>query len=133
VDGTRRTQFFCLLELSQKVNDMLDVLDTKHLECTNEGHNKFWKAVLGRETTAPVIDGSKPWVVSVTWGKIGTQGENKVVKRFTTLSAAHSYLRGRVKDKLQKGYVYIHKKEPSTATEKPSVTYAENTYEWDIL
>lgn len=110
----------------------VEVFERHRLTCTTDGHNKFWVGVLGRDLSTPIIEGSKPWVVSLTWGRIGTEGQTPEFKRFTTLSTATTYLRARVKDKLQKGYVVDNTK-PVQEPKAPPASYVENTYEWDIL
>jgi predicted DNA-binding WGR domain protein len=115
----------------------VDVVEKHELICTVDGHNKYWSGTFGVIKNAKGL--SKPFVVALNWGKIGNTKQVPDLKRFTSHSTAESYLRGRIKDKRNKGYVNA-----TAATDSPAgagaplsavfaASYNENVYEWDIL
>lgn len=73
------------------------------LENTQNGHSKWWEAVVREDPSSVSVTG-EAWVVESFWGKIGLAGD-KTLNRFYTKTNAVHYVEGRVKDKLRKGYV----------------------------
>jgi predicted DNA-binding WGR domain protein len=119
------------------VEHTVDVMRTENLICTTEKHNKFWRGILGKHT-AVTRNVTKPYVVVLRWGRVGTVGNGPAFKKFTNLPAAESYLLGRLKDKYNKGYVVsnqsIPHKAPNTiAPVVPVSSYKTNVYEWDLF
>ncbi len=81
------------------------------LECTDDGHAKFWEATL--EGVA----------LHVRWGKIGTDGQRKS-HTFASADAAKSERDKLVREKTRKGYVLVagdapDSRAPEAPTEEP--------------
>lgn len=109
----------------------VDVVEKHELVCTVGGHNKYWSGTFGT-----LKNGPKPFVVALNWGKIGSTKQVPDIKRFTNHSTAESYLRGRIKDKRNKGYVNASAASVPAGAPLSSVfetSYHESVYEWDIL
>lgn len=119
------------------VEHTVDVIRTENLVCKTENHNKFWRGILGKQT-AVTRNITKPFVVVLRWGRVGTVGNGPAFKKFTNLPAAESYLLGRLRDKHNKGYVAStdpipHKAPNSIAPVVPVSSYKTNAYEWDLF
>lgn len=114
----------------------VEVDEQYNLTCTTGGHNKFWSGLVGKEMSSSI----KPYVVVLRWGKIGTNGQGPDIKRFESKHVAKTYLNGRVRDKLNKGYVHASVAPPMTAApEAPTlkapraVTFKEGQHKWDLF
>jgi len=128
----------------QKINDIngreFSIFESHSLTCTKNGHNKFWRGKLGKQDNAKTPeDIKKPWVVLLEWGRIGTVG-SKEEKRFLREHAALTYIHGRLKDKLKKGYEYEPgspvisgkvSRIPTVVENVKAVKYVDT--EWDLL
>lgn len=113
----------------------LIVLQSKHLECTTSGHNKFWKSWLCRNqnVTGSIFDWwSSPFVVKLHYGAIGTKGA-VLLKGFGTLIEAERYSSGRVKDKLDKGYITVRNTNITEIAKTKAKKPVEFDSRWDLI
>lgn len=76
--------------------------DFNHIELLHntEGHNKYYVIKLGQ---AKGINQQFPFIVTITYGKVGTGGSNTTHK-FTERHLAHNFMNQKMKEKLKKGY-----------------------------
>jgi predicted DNA-binding WGR domain protein len=110
----------------------LDVHCKIAFTCTVDGHNKFWAGTQGVLVNKHHAN-NKPHIVVLRWGRIGTAGQGPDVKRFTSMSAATTYLKARIKDKVRKGYVQIKDTEAPAPTQPVKAsTILEGEYAWDL-
>lgn len=121
----------------QKINlgsgeHRVDVFEEHKLQCTEAGANKFWTAVYGQDLDpSTALDTKNSYIVLLKWGKIGTAGQDQI-KRFRTIPLAEAYLRGRLKDKMNKNYVVMTGGGTvGVITQAAAVPYVET--EWDLL
>lgn len=110
------------------------ILNKKMLICTTPPNtNKFWSCTVVRlENPRTGLESVRPWIVIVSWGRVGTVGQIQE-KAFDKEHSAMVYMGQRFRDKLNKGY--IEATEPELAKVK-SVSTAEIEYvetEWDVL
>lgn len=103
-----------------------DIRESHHLEYENDAENshKFWETnLLFRNNT---------WSVYTRWGKIGTNGQDKLTLCSTESEAVRMAATG-VNEKTRKGY--IHTSETVKAATKAPVKktkIVEVETEWDI-
>lgn len=128
--------------MKQTIIDMsgrqLAIASQIELTCTVKGHNKFWSATVAfHENPSSGTEKNKPWIVILTWGRIGTVGQ-KLENRFVREHAAQSYLWGRKRDKIVKGYVETKtsfgagtlRKDAEIKVETPALNFST---EWDLF
>lgn len=110
----------------------LKLIQSASMKVSSAKGENFWMSSLSRlENPRNELERNKPWMVTTSWGSVGTTGQ-KTMKSFTSEHCARAFLGQRKRDKVRKGYVDVPLAEVRVKTvDKVGTTEVAET-DWDV-